>query len=171
MAILAPENGGTRKLLPPDPVPISLTQAQINKRNADALRRSKALKWARAANVRRVQFDAGGLTGATAGGAGKNTTPVRPAAIPKPTAFFPPPAPAPPSPAPPPASPPPSIPPPIAKIPQLPALPPLPPPPLPPPLAPSVPTPPGTAAGGGGAAGGGILLILGLALLASFGKR
>jgi len=70
--------------------------------------------------------------------------------------------------------PPPVIPPPpIAKVPKLPPIPPLPPPPLPPgaPGAPSQrPATPG-ASGGGGAAGGGIMLLIGLALLASFGKR
>jgi len=71
----------------------------------------------------------------------------------------------------PPAIPPPSYHnlPPIAKIPKLPKLPPLPPPPLPPSAAPGAGLA-GSASGGGGAPGG-ILLVIGLALLASFGKR
>jgi len=151
MVILAPENG-TRKLLPPDPSPILLTQRQIIAQNADKFR-------TRAAQQR--AFVAAG-SGATAGGAGKNTTPVRPPAITKPAAVFPPALP----------PPPPPVPPPIGKIPKLPPLPPLPPPPLPPSPA----QPPGTgngAVGGGGVAAGGagILLLIGLALLASFGKR
>jgi len=162
MVILAPENGA-RKLLPPDPAPIQLTQAQIIKRNADALRRSKAASWTRAANAQAAAAFAGSRvpvapqpTGGTAGGAGKNTTPPRPAAIIMPPALPPPP---------------PSVPPPIAKVPRLPPLPSLPPPPLPPrPGAPNG-RAPGIVAGGGGAPGGGILLVLGLALLASFGKR
>lgn len=63
-------------------------------------------------------------------------------------------------------------PPPIAKIPQLPPLPPLPPPPLPPGAngAPR-PLPSAPGASGGGGAGGGIMLLIGLAVLASFGRR
>lgn len=59
-------------------------------------------------------------------------------------------------------------PPPVDKVPKIPKLPPLPPPPLPQSVVPGAPE--GTAVGGGGAPGGGILLIIGLALLASFGK-
>jgi len=171
MVILAPVNGA-RKLLPPDaPAPIQLTQAQIIKRNADAMKRAKAASWTRAANAQAARFaPKNGTAGATAGGAGKNTTPTRPAAIAKPAAFFPPALPPPALP-----PPPPTIPPPIAKVPKLPPLPPLPPPPLPPPSLPPATSPvgvPGTAAGGGGAGGGiGIMLMLGMALLASFGKR
>jgi len=88
-------------------------------------------------------------TGGTAGGSGKNTTPPRPEGV--------------------------IIPPPVAKVPKLPPLQPLPPPPVPG-AAVGGGGAPGAAVGGGGApgaavGGGGIMLMLGLALLASFGKR
>jgi len=146
MVILAPDNG-TRKFPPPgSPAPISPGTRFI----------SPGFTFGQQA-----AYDA--ARGRAAGGAGKNTTPARPAAIIMPPPAIPPPPP------------PPPIPPPIAKVPKLPPLPPLPPPPLPP----RRPLPaPGTAAGGGGmpspiaAAGGtGILLMIGLVLLASFGKR
>jgi len=162
MVILAPENG--QRKLPPvgPPEPTSeLTEREIIMRDADKFRTRAAQQRAFVAAGRVTVTQK--LTGGAAGGAGKNTTPLRPAAITKPAAFFPPPPP------------PPAIPPPIAKVPKLPALRPLPAPPLPPAIAPLTVVggggSPGTAVGGGGAAGGGILLLIGLAVLASFGKR
>jgi len=91
-------------------------------------------------------------TGGAGGGSGIDTPAPIPIPIPIPT-----------------AKPPPPPPPPMDKVPKLPPLPPLPRAPLPPSVAPGA--GPGTAAGGGGAAGGGIMLLIGLALLASFGRR
>jgi len=166
MAILAPENG-TRKLLPPDATLVQLTPAQVLARAQANMRQSRAASWARAAAQQALRFGPG-LGGASAGGAIKPTFQPPPVAIPKPPPMVPP--------KPPVAKPPP--PPQMPKVPKLPPLPPLPPPPT---------RPPGGAAGGGGsrapvatpavgaratpAFGGGILLLIGMVLLASFGKR
>lgn len=156
MVILAPENG--QKL--PGIDPIGGVRCTVPQQYYSGLRVSmpSSTRFS-VASKRFIAADREGAilagcapTGPTAGGAGANTPgggTTRPVAIPKPPVIPPPPT--------------------NGKVPPIPKMPPLPPPPLPPSGAPSA--GPGTAAGGGGAAGGGILLLIGLALLASFGKR
>jgi len=145
MVILAPENG-TRTFLPPGPI-LSDTGAAIAAANEVLLAKQAAALREKAAEAARAAARAAAgrvtilPTITTAGGAGTNTTPLRPVAVPIA-----------------------KVPPPIAKVTKLPPLAPLRAAPLPPTI--------GLAVGGGGAAGGaGILLLVGLALLASFGKR
>jgi len=157
MAILAPENG-TRKL-PPVGSPAPTVCGNDGQIRVGSQKRNIVLAGFCPNNpTQRIPQNLSITGGAAAGGAGIDTTPPRPAAIPKPSS--PPLDPRPLDPRPP------AVPPPIAKVPKLPPLPPLPPPPLPPARAAG----PGPA-GGGGAAGGGVMLLIALALLASFGKR
>lgn len=158
MAILAPVDVG-QKFLAPDPGLIVITAAEASLK----LKQQQAAKWANAAAQQAAAKLAasGFIIGKPNGflgedpGANLNLGPKAPVTI-VPTAIVKPVAPQPPI----------IPPPPIAKIPKLPPLPPLPPGPKPP--GPG----PGGAIGGGGAAGGaGIMLLIGLALLASFGRR
>jgi len=154
MAILAPEDMGRK--LPPVGSPAPAPTCEVPQQFFSGLRASMPFSTLqRVGRERFIAADreaaiiAGCLTGGAAGGAGKNTPGggvLPPVAIPK----LPPP--------------------PIAKIPNLPPLPPLPPPPM----------PPGGGGGGGlpspsavvpAAGGAGIMLLIGLALLASFGRR
>jgi len=112
MVILSPENG-QRKLPPvgsPEPVTttlVQLTAEEVLRQAIAAQAKARAAAWTRAANQQALRFaGAQTPTGAAAGGAGKNTTPPQPVAIPLPP-----------------------VPSPIAKVPQIPELPPLPPPP------------------------------------------